>query len=233
MPLVDYADIKLNDARFFILRHDVEFSVEKAYDLAKLEHDALGITSSYFFQLRNYTYNPLAFKNMECIKKMHDMGHKIGLHVNMSGLPNLDNIQTFIKNDVHVLQNGLGIPIDRYSFHRPSHDILRLNLNIDGLINVYDQRYFHFYHVTSPEILNVYYFSDSEHRWKFGNPLVILEKPTKKLQLLLHPHVWSPEGYDNFNTFKALTKEKYVWMLQAMNSECRNFPPEILDDENI
>ena len=84
LPLVDFSDIKETDKQFFILRHDVEFSIEKAYELAKIEHDILKINTSYFFQIRNYTYNPLAFKSIELIKKIHDMGHKIGLHVNSS-----------------------------------------------------------------------------------------------------------------------------------------------------
>ena len=228
MPLVDFSDIKQTDTCFFILRHDVEFSVEKAYDLATIEHEQLGIKSSYFFQLRNYTYNVFAYKNMAYIKKIHAMGHKIGLHVNLSGLANMNHIDTFIKNDAHILQSGLDLPIDRFSFHRPTHDLLRLNLRIDDLINAYDPMYFHFYHLTPPKALRVFYFSDSEHRWKYGNPLTILDKPTKKLQLLLHPYVWSNEGYDNEHTFNELIKEKHQWMLEAMHSECHNFPSYLL-----
>ena len=229
--MVDFADVRETDERFFILRHDVEFSVEKAYELAKIEHDQLGIASSFFFQIRNYSYNALAFKNINLIKKIHDMGHKIGLHVNSSGLPSFEDLTLFIKNDVTILQNTLGLPIDRFSFHRPTHEMLELNIKIDGLINAYDKRYFHFYKNKPSELLNVYYFSDSEHRWKYGNPMSILEQPVKKIQLLVHPYSWSKQGLDNLNNFNELIKIKYATMLQSMHDECRNFPDELLNEK--
>lgn len=49
IPLLDFSHIHANTERFFVLRHDVEFSVEKAYELAKFEKEELDITSSYFF----------------------------------------------------------------------------------------------------------------------------------------------------------------------------------------
>ena len=233
IPLMDFADIKQSTPCFFALRHDVEFSVEKAYELANIEQDALGIQSSYFFQIRNYTYNTLAFKNIQLIKKMHDMGHKIGLHVNSTGLAQPENIAAFIKKDVGILQQVLDVPIDRFSFHRPTPELLASSITIDGLINVYDKQFFHYCKNTPSESLNVYYFSDSEHRWKYGNPLSILEKPVKKIQLLIHPYSWSEKGLDNFNNVKEIVRLKNIAMLQAMHDECHNFPTELLPHENI
>lgn len=233
IPLMDFADIKETDEQFFILRHDVEFSVEKAYELAKFEHDILGIKSSYFFQIRNYSYNTLAFKNVILIKKIHEMGHKIGLHVNTSGLTPLENMAIFIKNEVNILQAGLSLPVDRFSFHRPTHLQLESAIKIDGLINTYDKLFFYFYKNKPPCSLAAYYFSDSEHRWKYGHPLSILEKPVKKIQLLIHPYSWSKQGLDNFNNFKELIALKYSMMLQGMHEECRNFPIELLINESI
>lgn len=39
IPIIDFSDITQKDNRFFILRHDVEFSVEKAYELASIYND--------------------------------------------------------------------------------------------------------------------------------------------------------------------------------------------------
>lgn len=233
IPLVDYANINSTQEQFFILRHDVEFSVEKAYELARIEHDILGISSSYFFQCRNYAYNPLAFKNVRLIKKIYTMGHKIGLHANLSGVPATADRAGFIKDDVTLLQQGLGIPIDRFSFHRPSQQLLQSNLHIAGLINTYDRKYFQFFAKNKPKNQAIYYFSDSEHRWKYGNPRDILEKPIKKMQLLIHPYSWSKRGLTNDQNFKHLVKEKYGLMKKAMNAECHNFPPELLDHDDL
>lgn len=228
IPLVDFANIKETDERFFILRHDVEFSVEKAYELAKIEHDDLRIQSSYFFQIRNYSYNALAFKNVSMIQQIYKMGHKIGLHVNSSGLNCLSALIPLIKNDLHLLQDGVGVPIDRFSFHRPTCDLLKANLKLEGYINAYDKKYFHYYAHPPSEPLSVYYFSDSQHQWKYGNPLSILEKPIKKIQLLTHPYSWSKKGLNNTNNFKEIIKFKYDTMLQSMHEECQHFPKELL-----
>jgi hypothetical protein len=227
IPLVDFAKIKPTDNQFFILRHDVEFSVEKAYELALIEQDSLGIRSSYFFQIRNYAYNPLAFKNSVLIEKMHAMGHKIGLHVNMSGLTPKADINAFIRNEVSLLEKGLGFPVDRFSFHRPTHALLAANIQIPGLINAYDPLFFHYYDKEPPRVLKVHYFSDSEHQWKYGDPLTVLNARVQKIQLLTHPYSWSEVGFENVENFKAIIKLKEVAALQAMREECRNFPDEL------
>lgn len=232
-PLMDFSEIKDTDNRFFIIRHDVEFSVEKAFELAQIESENLGITSSYLFQTRNYSYNPFSFTNMKLIKEIAAMGHKIGLHVNMSGLTSLGNIEAFIKSDVNLLQNGLDLPIDRFSYHRPSYEILKRKININGLINTYDDRYFHLHENALEANLRVSYCSDSEHKWKYGEAAALINSPIKKLQLLIHPYSWSKEGLNNFDNFKALTQFKYEKMLESMNSECKNFPPELLINEKI
>jgi len=233
LPLMDFSEVKKADERFFLLRHDVEFSVEKAFELARVETEILGICSSYFFQTRNYSYNPFSFKNRGLIREIADMGHKIGLHVNMSGLTNLDHIDLFITNDVNLLQNGLGLSIDRYSYHRPSYEILKQRINIKGLINTYDDSYFHLHENALEANLRVCYLSDSEHKWKYGKPEELVNDTVNKLQLLIHPYSWSQEGLNNFDNFKALTQLKYQQMLESMNSECKNFPRELLIHEKI
>ena len=79
LPIMDFSDIEKNTKKFCVLRHDIEFSVDRAYKLAKLENK-LGVTSTYTVQLRNNTYNALSEKNIELIKKIKDLGHHIGLH---------------------------------------------------------------------------------------------------------------------------------------------------------
>lgn len=235
LPLLDFSEIQQNTNRFLLLRHDVEFSVEKAYHLARIEHELLGINSSYFFQIRNYSYNPLSFKNMRLIQRIHAMGHKIGLHVNYSGLNNLQHIEQLIKKDVMLLEIGLERPIDRFSFHRPSFGLLKQGIKIHGLINTYDERFFQCYeqaHAT-PKQFNIYYFSDSEHRWKYGNPMEKFTQAIKKMQLLTHPYSWSKQGFDNERNFQQLIQLKNYFMRKAMNSECHNFPKRLLSDENI
>lgn len=233
MPLKDFSEVQKDDACFFVLRHDVEFSIEKAWNLAKLEHDVLGIQSSYMFQTRNDVYNPFSYRGKGLIQDIQSMGHRIGLHLNLGREKNFSHLQSFIKSEISLLQTGLDLPIDRFSYHRPSYDLLKLKINVDGLINTYDDKYFHLYHTELPEHFSVYYFSDSEHKWKYGNPLEMLTKPVKKLQLLIHPYSWSEKGLNNFDNFKEIIITKCDEMRQSMNNECHHFPEKLLDGKII
>ena len=54
--VVDFKDVTEKTEKFCVLRHDIEFSVDRAYELAKVEAK-LGVVSTYTVQLRNNTYN--------------------------------------------------------------------------------------------------------------------------------------------------------------------------------
>ena len=69
LPIVDYKDVKDNTEKFCILRHDIEFSIDRAYKLAKIEKE-LGVISTYTVQVRNNTYNALSEKNIDLISKI-------------------------------------------------------------------------------------------------------------------------------------------------------------------
>ena len=71
--------------QFIIMRHDVEFSVDRAFALSKLEL-SMDFTSTYFFQWTNNSYNILSKRNMDMIRYMHERGHEIGLHFALNGL---------------------------------------------------------------------------------------------------------------------------------------------------
>ena len=45
LPIVDYKDVKDNTKKFCVLRHDIEFSIDRAYKLAKIEKE-LGVVST-------------------------------------------------------------------------------------------------------------------------------------------------------------------------------------------
>ena len=70
LPISDFADVlEFNLTRFCILRHDIEFSIDRALTLARLEKE-LEVTSTYTVQLRNNTYNALSQKNIEAVQEI-------------------------------------------------------------------------------------------------------------------------------------------------------------------
>ena len=71
--IVDFKEVLTqNPSVFCVLRHDIEFSIDRAYKLAKIEKE-LGITSTYTVQVRNNTYNALSEKNIDLIRKIKDL----------------------------------------------------------------------------------------------------------------------------------------------------------------
>ena len=83
--VVDYTDVNENTKSFAIIRHDIEFSLHRALNLAKIDH-TLGIKSSFFVQLRNNCYNALSKENLDILNEISKLGHHIGAHINTSNL---------------------------------------------------------------------------------------------------------------------------------------------------
>lgn len=226
IPLLDYSEVNENTQRFCIIRHDVEFSVDRAYNLAKLEHEEFKIKTNYFFQLRNNSYNLISEKNIKLVTKIFDMGHNIGLHVHLGALdnPNLENkIKKYILDDIETISKYLKIKVNRFSYHRPPNYLLAMTLKIDGMINAYNPLFFQYYKEKRPEKLDVYYISDSQHKWNYGSPIDLIKKNVDKMQILMHPYSWSEKGYSSQENFSNLIDEKNHELKDTIKNECKHF----------
>ena len=62
------------------IRHDIDFSIDYAYEIAKEECN-LNIQTSYFFTLNSSFYNILTPTSVQIIQEILEMGHKVSLHV--------------------------------------------------------------------------------------------------------------------------------------------------------
>lgn len=244
LPIVDYAEvIRENLDEYCVVRHDIEFSLERAYQLALVEQK-IGVQSTYNIQVRNNNYNAFSERNIGLARDIWEMGHHIGLHVHMQGFNQGSDITQlnyfqfvdYIRKDVENLSHYLDISIDRFVFHRPKPMWLKEPVIVRGLINLYNTWFFHYYEGNRPDNMEVFYFSDSNHSWKWGHPLTEQSKinngklPTeiKKLQLLMHPYSWTSKGYSNEDNFGSLIKEKNVEMKQSMADEMISFPKGFL-----
>ena len=226
LPIVDYKDVKDNTERFCILRHDIEFSIDRAYKLAKIEKE-LGVVSTYTVQVRNNTYNALSEKNIDLISKIKELGHHIGLHQNPPSSMKLDTLKDYIMRDITILEECYGFEIDRFAFHRPKKEYLNCYVELDNRINCYDKKFFHFFE-DKPESLEILYLADSNHKWKYGYPLDFDFSKINKLQLLTHPFSWSDSGGDNYGNFVTLIRERNDELVNSMNTETNTFPQELL-----
>jgi len=225
--IIDYSDVTDNTNSFAIIRHDVEFSPNRALDIAKIDKE-LGIESSYFFQIRNNCYNSLSGENVNIIKKISNLGHHIGAHINTSQFNSQNSLESFVVKDVETLSKYTNLNVDRFSFHRPKPYQLREYIKINGYINAYDNKYFHYYDEIQPKKLRVKYIADSNNNWKYGHPLNLNVDEVDKLQLLTHPFSWTKDGLDNYDNFKSVIGEKTKEMVNSFNSETKSFPAELM-----
>jgi hypothetical protein len=209
--------------RFIIMRHDVEFSVERAFALSRHE-DSLGFSADYFFQWTNNNYNILSRRNTEMIRDMSARGHRIGLHFALNGLTEVEQVRRQIRKEMAMLSEMLDLEVWQFSIHRPSAEILQANIKFLDIINAYQDEFFAY----SPDAANapqlpVKYLSDANHVWRYGYPDAATIGSHQRMQILTHPFAWTEAGYDNFENYKSLICEKRRVMIESIDSECKDF----------
>ena len=208
---------------YIIMRHDVEFSVERAYELACFETENK-FRSIYFFQVSNNAYNLLAKRNIDMLEEIRHMGHEVGLHFHLNGLEQIDEIKSAIQKEVEIMNCKLSFSVDIFSIHRPTASVLSSNIKISGLLNAYQEEFFSYVEDMEKENPDVKYFSDARHQWNYG---LVPDKETlfqnKKIQILTHPYTWTQAGYNNADNFKTLYAEKCQVLLETFDSECKHF----------
>jgi hypothetical protein len=165
-----------------ILRHDVDFRLDDALEMA-LAESKLNISSTYFFLLGSEFYNLFSKAGKSTLLSIIDLGHEIGLHFDASIYKESD-VQSKILYERRILQDQAETPVKTFSFHRGALSRLGTENGYFGMDGAYDKKFFR----------DIGYCSDSEGRWRHHHPLkhpCIQGK--KSFQLLIHPIWWSPE----------------------------------------
>ena len=163
------------------LRHDVDFSVDYAFKLAKLEKK-LNIKSSYFFLLTSNMYNPLSQANQEAINEIANMDHKISIHFDPTAHNSLDSFAYEKK----IFEDIFNVDIDIISIHRPGRFLENNNTEIFNTAHTYQDKFFK----------DSVYISDSQMKDPSDKIELYLSNPTKPLHLLLHPIWWVDSSRD-------------------------------------
>lgn len=220
--LCDYREAA-DRAEFILLRHDVEFSVERAYAMSLIESE-MGVCSTYFIQIANNAYNAFSQKNRELIADMREHGHHIGLHYHRCGKTDHEEILADVKLQLRVMSEMVGFAVDRFAMHRPAQETRYYDLPVEGVINAYSPEFFTFVEeLDENTALDVKYIADSQCRWNYGCPDADTLAGYPKIQLLLHPDYWSETGSDACDNFAELIKENRSTFTETLDNECRHF----------
>lgn len=160
-----------------ILRHDIDTSVQKAVEFAKVEFEE-GVNGTYFVLLNTDFYNVNSAKTLRELKELQKYGAKIGLHFDETkyNVKNPDEMVKCILKEKQILELSLEIPITTVSMHRPSKQTLEQNLSIPAMINSYSEEFF----------LHFKYVSDSRRNWREDVEAIVKSGEFDKLHILTH-----------------------------------------------
>ena len=183
---------------FVVLRHDIDISLRPALEIAQVEHEQ-GVQATYFVTLHSPFYNALSKPNNGLISQIHELGHAIALHIDLTIYGDdctkaLAEIDTFIKFYPYATPCIASI-------HSPI-DLERMPIqNFEQFRRVYE-------HMFSKELA---YISDSTGRWRFGHPLeseAFMQR--KPLQLLTHPIWWVQDGKNAKEQLEDFLYKEYL-----------------------
>lgn len=166
--------------KVIFLRHDIDFNIDNALKMAKIEN-RLKIKSTYFIRLCG-NYNIFNINIYNKIKEIIDLKHEIGLHYEFNK-----------KGDKSIFLNKFISTINFFYDYKiksiAPHDPIRLNefktnkkmlkeINIDNF--AYANKF----------IKDIKYISDSSCNWREGCMCKVFERNIKELCILTHPIWW-------------------------------------------
>jgi hypothetical protein len=166
-------------SRVVYLRHDVDNCIDSALLMAELEARG-GVQSTYLVLVRSQNYNPFSGENVKRLKRIHGLGHEVGLHFTAEEHDSealASDLVSCVQRDARLLECALSAPVRVFSFHNPG-DNRGFTVDVPGLVNAYAPRFF----------ADACYLSESNMRWRDGSPIGALasgEHPV--VQILVHP----------------------------------------------
>ena len=181
-----YTDPRSNE-NSILWRHDIDFSLEQAVKLAKIESNHQ-IQSTYFIHLHSEFYNALDLGSLALIKEIVSYGHALGLHFDIAyyNLQSLKQLNYWLLFEKNILESLFEQEISVFSFHNTSEYSMSFEDEIyAGMINTYSHYFKN----------QVHYCSDSNGHWRYRKLLDVLSDPSiTQLQVLTHPEWWTTEA---------------------------------------
>jgi hypothetical protein len=169
---------------FLLLRHDVDFSLEWALPLARIEAE-LGVRSTYFV-LPHGPENLLGEPGFSRLREILGLGHRLGLHYDLGfyaacGLPPLETL----RREAALLEDRFATPVRVAAEHNPGRVPRPAGLDLAPLLDAYAPAF----------TRNARYLSDSCQSWREGCFCAHLGPARQpRLQVLVHPIWWSQDA---------------------------------------
>ena len=182
---VRFADLERSAPdRYFILRHDIDYSPAAGLRLAR-EESKRGVQATYFLLVGCLYYSLLDPEYAGVPREIGELGHEIGLHYDVNTFVHLPRgrWEALLQSQARLLEDLAGVPVRAIAMHQPglnNHDPFRVSTA--GFVNAYDDAYFK----------EMPYVSDSCRAFRdAGWDLLTGPSRPDRFQLALHPINWA------------------------------------------
>jgi len=203
------------------LRHDIDISLKKALQLAKIEYQC-GVYSTYFIRFSSPFYNIFDLNRAKIIEEIINSGHQLGLHFDGGILKSKNLTKAKVEKEVlkqlKTIKNYFKIsPI--ISFHRPPK--FTLSLSFKKFINAYEPIFFN----------EIKYLSDSKGNWREGCVCNWLNYPNPPLnfQILTHPIWWGRTVKDPNLHLQNCLKDKFKYLDNSLYQDSKIYRKKIFE----
>ncbi len=207
IPTTDWVSSAKENTLF--IRHDVDFSVNFAYDLAVFE-SALDIRSTYFFMLTSNMYNLVSSENQRLVKNIIKMGHKVSVHFDPTAHDELEKFEC----EKRLFESLFNVEVDIVSVHRPGQFLDNNNVSLCGIPQTYNDRY----------LRNMKYLSDSGGRDIMPHLSEYLKGDRSRgLHLLIHPIWWIGSGKNTTETLNFWKNQNSEFLTSEIRLNCKTY----------
>lgn len=190
-----FHEAQKSSRQFVILRHDVDYSLKLALKMAQIDK-TLGIKATFFILISCPYYNIFARETYQTVKKILILGHQIGFHYDGEVIEKYGlNPQAFLQETISYLEKIFSTKIIVISQHNPGK--AKKIIVPSNYLNAYSAQF----------TGKIKYLSDSCQKWYEGC-LCQLAPRYPRIQILIHPYLWSEKSLKLDQLRQGLTKEK-------------------------
>ena len=210
--------------RCVILRHDVDYSLKKALELAEIEKQE-GVSSTYMILVSSGFYNPMDCETQSALRELLNMGHRLGLHFDEANyeVTDMNVLMEHINAEMQILRKSVAkADISVVSMHRPSKEFLEADLDFaqDGMINSYGKTFFK----------DFKYVSDSRMCWREPIMDYINAIQYNRIHILTHAFWYSREREDKKKKIKNFLEQAQEERYRLLDQNFRNLQEYISYD---
>ena len=192
------------------LRHDIDFSVELALPMARVESQ-LGVPACYYVLL-SAPANPCTSNSIAAMQELRSLGHEIGLHYDLSSYPSdPDRALARLEREAAFLSDLSGGEVNSIVMHEPFRGHQDLFEQTSRWVNPTRAQ---------KNDTTMMYVSDSCRAWRDKSILDYLSGASAKNKLLLNTH---PESWLAIGGMHRLTYLESVLLPRVQEPSSRYF----------